>query len=145
MPKLSGTLKHSSLMAGIIDRARARQHSLVITLLDLKNPFSEVHYNLISEVLRYHHVPIPIQTLIDNFYTDFKTAVLTSEYHLSSLLVGRGVCQVIASVLFFSNFVLLHSFSILRLGNFVSLGILIMIRDFYLGQYTSFNLLMMLQ
>ena len=93
MPKLSGTLEHTSLMAHIIDRARARQRSLVITLLDLKNAFGEVHHNLISKVLRYHHIPIPIQTLIENLYTDFKTSVLTSEYHTSFLPVGRGVLQ----------------------------------------------------
>ena len=45
MPKLSGTLEHTSLMAHIIDRARARQRSLVVTLLDLKNAFGEVHHN----------------------------------------------------------------------------------------------------
>ena len=91
--KLSGTLEHTSLMAHIIDRARVGQRSLVITLLDLKNAFGEVHHNLISEVLRYHHIPIHVQNLIKNLYTGFKTSILTSEYHTSFLPVGRGVMQ----------------------------------------------------
>jgi len=70
-PKLSGTLEHTFLMAHIIDRARVRQRSLVITLLDLKNAFGEVHHNLLSEVLRYHHIPIHVQNLIKNLYTGF--------------------------------------------------------------------------
>ena len=53
IPRLSGTLEHTSLMAHIINRARSRQRSLVITLLDLKNAFGEVHHNLIGKVLRY--------------------------------------------------------------------------------------------
>ena len=42
IPKLSGTLEHTSLMAYIINRARSRQRSLVITLFDLKNAFGEL-------------------------------------------------------------------------------------------------------
>ena len=89
-------------MAHIIDRARVRQRSLVITLLDLKNAFGEVHLNLISEVLRYYHIPIHVQNLIKNLYTGFKTSILTSEYHTSFLPVGRGVLQgdCLSSLLF---------------------------------------------
>ena len=83
-PKLSGTVEHTSLMAHIIYRARVRQRSLVITLLDLKNAFGEVHHNLISEVLRYHHIPIQVQNLIKNLYTGFKSSILTISYILSS-------------------------------------------------------------
>ena len=36
IPKLSGTLEHTSLIAHIINRARSRQRSLVTTLLDLR-------------------------------------------------------------------------------------------------------------
>ena len=56
-PKVSGVLEHTSVMAHIINKARIKQRSVVITLLDLKNAFGEVHHNLISEVLCYYHVP----------------------------------------------------------------------------------------
>ena len=46
-PNLSGILEHTAQMADIINKARIRQRSVVITLLDLKNAFSEVHHNLI--------------------------------------------------------------------------------------------------
>ena len=46
-PNLSGTLEHTAQMANIINKARIKQRSLVITLLDLKNAFGEVHHNLI--------------------------------------------------------------------------------------------------
>ena len=51
---LSGTLEHTVQMANIINKARIKQRSLVITLLDLKNAFGEVHHNLILSVLGYH-------------------------------------------------------------------------------------------
>ena len=46
-PKFSGTLEHTAQMAYIINKARTKQRSLVITLLDLKNAFGELHHNLI--------------------------------------------------------------------------------------------------
>ena len=48
-PKVAGVLEHTSMMANIIDKARKRQRSVVITLLDLKNAFGEVHHNLIQK------------------------------------------------------------------------------------------------
>ena len=44
---LSGTFEHTAQMADIINKARTKQRSLVITLLDLENAFGEVHHNLI--------------------------------------------------------------------------------------------------
>ena len=54
MPKLSGTYEHTAQMSHIINKDRIKQRSLVITLLDLKNAFGEVHRNLIRAVLKYH-------------------------------------------------------------------------------------------
>ena len=62
--KVSGTLVHTAMMGNIINKARMKQRSLVITLLDLKNTFGEVHHNLTSSVLTYHHVPENIKSLI---------------------------------------------------------------------------------
>ena len=63
-PKIAGALEHTSLMAHIIDKARSKQRSLVVTLLDLKNAFGEVHHSLIKEVLSYHHIPTKAKSLI---------------------------------------------------------------------------------
>ena len=92
-PNLSGTLEHTAQMANIINKARNKQRSLVITLLDLKNVFGEVHHNLISSVLDYHHIPEHIKQIVESLYTDFKTSIITRELRAPFIPVGRGVLQ----------------------------------------------------
>ena len=92
-PNLSGTLEHTSQMTNIINHARIKQRSVVITLLDLKNAFGEVHHNLIQSILNYHHIPDHISDIIKSLYTDFNTAVITSEFSTPFINVGRGVLQ----------------------------------------------------
>ena len=92
-PGLSGTLEHTAQMANIINKARIKQRSLVITLLDLKNAFGEVHHNLIQTVLDYHHIPDHIKLLIKSLYTDFKTSIITPGFRTPFVSVGRGVLQ----------------------------------------------------
>ena len=58
-------------MANIIDKARTKQRSLVLTLLVLKNAFGEVHHNLIEEVLLYHHIPAKAKALTSSLYMMF--------------------------------------------------------------------------
>ena len=85
-PKISGTLEHTAQMGHVINQARVKQRSLVVTLLDLKNAFGEVHHNLIQEVLSYHHIPEHIKCLVHNLYTDFKTSIITQDFNTHSLL-----------------------------------------------------------
>jgi hypothetical protein len=92
-PNLSGTLEHTAQMANIINKARIKQRSLVITLLDLRNAFGEVHHNLITSVLDYHHIPDHIKLIVRSLYTDFNTSIITSEFRTPYILVGRGVLQ----------------------------------------------------
>ena len=54
---ISGTFEHTAQMVYIINQARTKQRSLMVTLLDLKNASGEVHHNLIHSVLGYHHIP----------------------------------------------------------------------------------------
>ena len=89
-PMISGTLEHTSQMANAINKARNKQRSLIITLLDLKNAFGEVHHILIFEVLMYHNIPNYIRNLIRNLYTDFRTSIITSLFNSPFLKVGRG-------------------------------------------------------
>ena len=93
LPKLIGTFEHTSLMANIINKARLKQRSLVITLLDLKNAFGEVHHNLIQEVLQYHHIPLHIQTIIGNLYSNFRTSIVIKSFRTPFIKVGRGTLQ----------------------------------------------------
>ena len=93
IPKISGTYDHTAQMAFLINQARLKQRSLFITLLDLRNAFGEVHHNLIQETLRFHHVPIVIQNLIKDLYTDFKTSAITTGYATPFIPVTKGVLQ----------------------------------------------------
>ena len=52
--------------------SRIRQRSLVITLLDLKNAFGEVHHNLNQSVLGYHHIPQHIQLMVKSLSQTLK-------------------------------------------------------------------------
>ena len=79
-------------MAHIINNARTKQRSLIITL-DLKNAFGEVHHNLIHEVLEYYHIPDHIKNIICNLYTDFQTSIITEQFNTPFITVNRGVLQ----------------------------------------------------
>ena len=92
-PKVAGVLEHTSMMANIIDKTRKSQRSVVITLLDLKNAFGEVHHNLIKEVLFYHHIPDKAQALLSSLYEGFHTAAITDHYSTPAIPVRRGVLQ----------------------------------------------------
>ena len=80
-------------MSTIIDKARIIQRSLVITLLDLKNAFRELHHNLIYEVLRYHHIPDDIISLIKSLYTGSHSSIITSNFQRPYIPIGMGVLQ----------------------------------------------------
>ncbi len=95
---LSGTLQHTAQMANIINQAQIKQQSL-----DLRNAFGEVHHNLITSVLDYHHIPEHIKFIVRSLYTDFNTLIITSEFHTPYIPVGRGMLQAIASVLLYSK------------------------------------------
>ena len=48
---ISGTFEHTSHLAYVINNTQKRQRYLIVTLLDLRNAFGEVHHNLIHYVL----------------------------------------------------------------------------------------------
>ena len=83
----------STHTAYIIRKAKLKQKSLVITLLDLKNAFGEVHHNLIPKVLQYHHIPLYMQTIIRDLYPNFRTLIVPTSFCTPFIRVGRGVLQ----------------------------------------------------
>ena len=93
-PRIAGVLEHAiDTIANNIDKARTKQRSLVLTLLDLKNAFGEVHHNLIEEVLLYHHIPAKAKALISSLYTDFHTSVIMDDCLTPAIPVRKGVLQ----------------------------------------------------
>ena len=87
MPKISGKYEHTRQPAQIIRHAKLKQRTLVITLLDLKNAFGEVHHNLIIEILKYHHMPNEVQNMISDLYGNFTTRIDCKDHITDPILV----------------------------------------------------------
>ena len=80
-------------LAYMISKARFKQRSLIITLLDLRNAFGEVHHKLIQRILEYHYIPEEIQQLIVSLYQYFHTSVISKDFATPFIPVKRGVLQ----------------------------------------------------
>ena len=80
-------------MSYLKDHVRNKQRSLVITLLDLRNVFGEIHHGLIKSVLRFHNIPSNIEELIDNLYQDFCISIATKAFVTKLVIVQNGVLQ----------------------------------------------------
>jgi hypothetical protein len=93
VPGISGNYEHTAHLAYIIRQAKRRQRSLVVTLLDLRNAFGEVHHRLIPVVLKCHHMPESVIQLIDSLYRNFRTTVITDSYSTEFMHVEKGVLQ----------------------------------------------------
>ena len=61
---ISVTSEHTSHLEYVINNAPKSQRSLIVTLLDLRNAFGEVHHNLTDCVLEHHHVPEDVREII---------------------------------------------------------------------------------
>ena len=105
---VSRTVEHTESLSYIINQARNKQKS-VVTLIDLKNAFGEVHHGLIKEVLNFHHLPIEMSKFILDIYNDFTISIATDSFITTHLFVFKRVCcRGIASLPFYSICVLIH-------------------------------------
>ena len=117
----------------------------MVSLLDLKNAFGEVHHKLIPAILAYHHIPSEIQSLISSLYLDFKTCIITDKFQTPAIPVRRGVLQgdCLSPLLFnlcFNTFI-----QYIKSDKYKQLGLSPMtVMTACLSQYTGFSLLMML-
>ena len=93
IPKVSGTFRHTALLAHMIRDAKLKQKTLAITLLDLKNAFGEVQHSLIYMILRYHHVPNHFTSIIRSLYDGFQISVTTKEYAMPFINIEKDVLQ----------------------------------------------------
>ena len=90
---ISGTIEHTELMSHLINHTRQKQRSLVVTVIDLKNAFGEVHHELIRAVLRFHHIPRSIEKFILHLYDGFHISVPANGFLTDPIPVQRGVLQ----------------------------------------------------
>ena len=77
---MSGTYEHIANLSYVINHARKREKSLTITLTDLRNPFGEVHHNLIETILEYHHGDQQVRDIVKLIYRDFYTSIITNAF-----------------------------------------------------------------
>ena len=91
--KVSGCVEHIETLTHNINNAQLKQKGCVITLLDLKNAFSEVNHQLLIETLKPHHVPDDVITLTLALFSDYDISTLTDSFMTSSIRVHRGVLQ----------------------------------------------------
>ena len=54
---ISGTLEHVESLIHAINHTRTKQKSFIVTSNDLKNAFGKVQHQLISIILKFHHLP----------------------------------------------------------------------------------------
>ena len=108
--------EHTAQMSHIINKARLKQRSVVITLLNLRKTFGEVHHNLIPAVLKFHHIPhhiiiiIIIVSLSRHCWQMASTAVsmqlcqerLSSSYFQPSLQSCPSIFSFVFLLLFFN-------------------------------------------
>ena len=90
---VSGTVEHTETLTYIINQARTKQKSVCITLIDLRNAFGEVHYDLIREVMKFHHLPPDMSDFIMCLYDGFTISVATDQFIIRHIEVQRGVLQ----------------------------------------------------
>ena len=90
---VDGVGEHTETLTHIIRDSRRHQRSLVITLLDLKNAFGEVHHDLIRAALRYHHLPDLFTQLFDSIYLNSLITVTANDECTDFIRVEKGVLQ----------------------------------------------------
>ena len=90
-------------MSHLINYARQKQRSLIVTLIDLKNAFGEVHHELIRAVLRFHHIPRSIEKFILHLYDGFHISVAVNGFLTDPIPVQRGILQEDCLSLLISN------------------------------------------
>ena len=76
-PGLRGTFGNIANMSHIINDARRRQRPVPINLIDLQNACGEVHHNLMESVLKYHHIPDDVISIIRSLYSDFRITIFS--------------------------------------------------------------------
>ena len=93
-PGISGTIEHTEFLTYLLNHARNKQRSIIVTLVDLKNAFGEIHHNfMIRSILKFHHLPDEVISLVEDLYSDYTTSIATKRYLTYPVPVERGVLQ----------------------------------------------------
>ena len=135
---ISGCIEHTETLTHIINHARKKQRSLIITLLDLKNALGEVSHDLLLSILKYHHIHDHIINLVKSLYTNYQLTIATDSYVTSPITVRRGVLQGDSLSLLLFNLVIN---TLINTINKTKLTALVLFPTVHLLQYTGCSLL----
>jgi len=81
------------MLSNIMRDAKRHQRGLVVTLLDLRNTFGDIHHELIRTALRAHHVPSEFLELFDSIYSDFQLSISVNGNWTKTITAEQGVLQ----------------------------------------------------
>ena len=99
---MAGTFEHTYHMAYLINQARAKQRSIIITLLDLKSAFGEVNHNLITDILSHHTYHQKLEKLLNTCILTFLHVYQHQSTLQSLFILGEVFYRAIASVHYYS-------------------------------------------
>ena len=82
IPGVSGCKEHTAVLTQLIREAKEDKGNVSVLWLDLTNACGSLTHKVIQEMLRSYHVPVKLQSVIADYYTDFHTQAVA--------LNGRG-------------------------------------------------------
>ena len=68
---ISGTVEHTESLTYLMNHAKNKHGSLVVSLIDLRNAFGEVNHKFLEKALKFHHLPEHMIQLILHLYNDY--------------------------------------------------------------------------
>ena len=90
---ISGTIEHTESLTYLLNNAENKQRGLILTLLNLQNPFGKVNYNFLPSVLKFDHLPDEIIHLINNLYSGYQISIVTNNFITPPITIEKGVLQ----------------------------------------------------
>ena len=87
------TTSHILALRRILEGAKAKNLSAVLTFIDFKKAFDSVHRGLLMKILRAYGIPDAIVNLIDKMYTGTMAKVITADGLTEVFEILAGVLQ----------------------------------------------------
>ena len=87
------TTSHILALRRILEGAKAKNLSAVLTFIDFKKAFDSIHRGILMKILRAYGIPDAIVNLIDRMYTDTTAKVITADGLTEIFKILAGVMQ----------------------------------------------------
>lgn len=87
------TTSHILGLRRILEGAKAKNLSAVMTFIDFRKAFDSIHRGILMKILRAYGIPDTIVNLIERMYTGTMAKVLTTDGLTAAFLILAGVMQ----------------------------------------------------